>query len=589
MTVSRMLSGLAASPGIAIGEPLLVENQPLPVIRVAIPEDRVEGEIARLREAAARVAAHLAELKEAASARMGPEFAAILEAHRLLLSDPTLAAEVETVIRRERVCAEWALEEVVRSLLRRFEQLADVYLRERQVDLLDVAAHWQRELQGRPQPRLVNGQPRILVADDIPPSQAIQLAAGSVIGFASEAGGLTSHTTIIAKSLGIPAVVGVDGLVEAARQGELVIVDGFEGHVLINPDPALVEVYRWRAQEHLRRQQDLLRQAHLPAETTDGHRVRLLANVDLLHEIEEARRAGAEGVGLFRSEFLFMQTAPMLPDEESQYQVYRRLVEAFPGQVVTIRTYDLGGKKLAREILGQLEANPALGLRGVRLSLARPEFFRTQLRALLRVAGEFPGQVRVMVPMIGHLEEVRTVRVMVERLRRELEEEGFAVPRELALGAMVEVPAAALLSEHFARELAFFSIGTNDLTQYTLAVDRANRELARTYRPFHPAVLRLIERVVRAGQRAGISVSLCGELAADPLAVPVLVGLGLDELSMHPPALPVVRSLVRAISLADARRIARKALSMGSAKEVEEFLLESVAGLLAKLQLRVRI
>lgn len=584
-----MLSGLAASPGIAIGEPLLVENQPLPVIRVAIPEDRVEGEIARLREAAARVAAHLAELKEAASARMGPEFAAILEAHRLLLSDPTLAAEVEAVIRRERVCAEWALEEVVRGLLRRFEQLADVYLRERQVDLLDVAAHWQRELQGRPQPRLVNGQPRILVADDIPPSQAIQLAAGSVIGFASEAGGLTSHTTIIAKSLGIPAVVGVDGLVEAARQVELIIVDGFEGHVLINPDPALVEVYRWRAQEHLRRQQDLLRQAHLPAETTDGHRVRLLANVDLLHEIEEARRAGAEGVGLFRSEFLFMQTAPMLPDEESQYQVYRKLVEAFPGQVVTIRTYDLGGKKLAREILGQLEANPALGLRGVRLSLARPEFFRTQLRALLRVAGEFPDRVRVMVPMIGHLEEVRTVRVMVERLRRELEAEGFAVPRELALGAMVEVPAAALLAEHFARELAFFSIGTNDLTQYTLAVDRANRELARTYRPFHPAVLRLIERVVRAGRRAGISVSLCGELAADPLAVPVLVGLGLDELSMHPPALPVVRSLVRAISLADARRIARKALSLGSAKEVEEFLLESVAGLLAKLQLRVRI
>lgn len=572
-----------------MGEPLLVENQPLPVIRVAIPEERVEEEIARLHEAASRVAARLAELKEAAGARMGPEFAAILEAHRLLLSDPTLAAEVEEVIRRERVCAEWALEEVVRGLLQRFEQLADVYLRERQVDLLDVAAHWQRELQGKPQPRLVNGQPRILVADDIPPSQAIQLAAGSVIGFASEAGGLTSHTTIIAKSLGIPAVVGVEGLVEATRHGNLVIVDGFEGHVLINPEPALVEVYRWRAQEHRRRQQNLLQQAGLPAETTDGHRVRLLANVDLLHEIEDAHRAGAEGVGLFRSEFLFMQTAPLLPDEEAQYQAYRKLVEGFPGQVVTIRTYDLGGRKLAREVLGQLEANPALGLRGVRLSLARPEFFRTQLRALLRVAGEFPGQVRVMVPMVGHLEEVRTVKVMLERLRHELEEEGKATPSELALGAMVEVPAAALLAEHFARELAFLSIGTNDLTQYTLAVDRANRELARTYRPLHPAVLRLIERVVTAGRRAGIPVSLCGELAADPIAVPVLLGLGLTEFSMHPPALPVVRSLIRAISFADAKRIARRALSMASAKEVEEFLWESVAGLLAKLQLRVRI
>ncbi|MGC8915539.1 MAG: phosphoenolpyruvate--protein phosphotransferase [Thermoanaerobaculum sp.] len=589
MRVSRTLSGLAASPGIAIGEPLLVENQPLPVIRVAIPEERVEEEVQRLREAAERVAAHLAELKEAADARMGPEFAAIVEAHRLLLADPALVGEVESFIRKERVCAEWALEEVVRGLLNRFEQLADVYLRERQVDLLDLAAHWQRELQGRPQPRLANGQPRILVADDIPPSQAIQLAAGGVIGFASEAGGLTSHTTIIAKSLGIPAVVGVDGLVEAVRQGALVIVDGFEGHVLVNPDPALVEVYRWRAQEHRQRKQELLRQASLPAVTTDGHRVTLLANVDLLHEIEEARRAGAEGVGLFRSEFLFMQSAPLLPDEEAQYQAYRLLVERFPGQVVTIRTYDLGGRKLAREVLGQLETNPALGLRGVRLSLARPDFFRTQLRALLRVAGEFPGQVRVMVPMVGHLEEVRTVRVMVERLGLELAEEGKPAPGELALGAMVEIPAAAILAKHFASELAFLAIGTNDLTQYALAVDRANRELAQTYRPFHPAVLRLIEMVVKAGKKAGIPVSLCGELAADPLAVPVLLGLGLSEFSMHPPALPVVRSLVRAISFADARRIAKKALEMKSAKEVEEFLLESFAVLLAKLQLRVRI
>jgi phosphotransferase system enzyme I (PtsI) len=351
----------------------------------------------------------------------------------------------------------------------------------------------------------------------------------------------------------------------------------------------LVEVYRWRAQEQAKRQQELLQQAHLPAETTDGHRVRLLANVDLLAEIGAARQAGAEGVGLFRSEFLFMQAAPMLPDEEAQVEVYRKLVAAFPEQVVTIRTYDLGGKKLAREVLGQVEANPALGLRGVRLSLARPQFFRTQLRALLRVAAEFPERLRIMVPMVGHLEEIRTVKVLVQRLSEELQREGLPVPPQVALGAMVEVPAAAIIAEHFAREVAFLSLGTNDLTQYTLAVDRANSELASIYRPFHPAVLRLIERVITSGRRAGIPVTLCGELAADPLAVPVLLGLGLQEFSMHPPALPVVRSLIRSISWAEARRIARKALSMATAKEVEEYLLESFSGLLARLKVRVRL
>lgn len=589
MSSSHTLAGLAVSPGIAIGEPLVVENRPLPVVRVGIPESKVEEEIARLREAAARVEEHLTGLREAAGARMGPEFAAILEAHKLFLRDPVLTQEIEEVIRREHVCAEWALEEVVRRFLQRFEQVADLYLRERQVDLLDVAAHWQRELQGRSPMPAANGQGLILVADDIPPSQAIQLAAGNVVGFASEAGGLTSHTTIIAKSLGIPAVVGVEGLVEAVRRGGLVIVDAFEGHVLVNPEPSLVEVYRWRAQEQAKRQQELLQQAHLPAETTDGHRVRLLANVDLLAEIGAARQAGAEGVGLFRSEFLFMQAAPMLPDEEAQVEVYRKLVAAFPEQVVTIRTYDLGGKKLAREVLGQVEANPALGLRGVRLSLARPQFFRTQLRALLRVAAEFPERLRIMVPMVGHLEEIRTVKVLVQRLSEELQREGLPVPPQVALGAMVEVPAAAIIAEHFAREVAFLSLGTNDLTQYTLAVDRANSELAAIYRPFHPAVLRLIERVITSGRRAGIPVTLCGELAADPLAVPVLLGLGLQEFSMHPPALPVVRSLIRSISWAEARRIARKALSMATAKEVEEYLLESFSGLLARLKVRVRL
>jgi phosphotransferase system enzyme I (PtsI) len=590
VTTSRTLAGLAVSPGIAIGNTLVVENRPLPVIRVTLLPAQVEAEVRRLRQAAQRAARHLSELAKQATKRVGAEYASIFDAHRLMLEDPSLLGEVEAVIRKESVNAEWALEEVVRTLIARFEQLADVYLRERQVDLIDVAAQLQRELQGRSGGGLpATGEDAILVADDIPPSQAIQLTARGVSGFASEAGGLTSHTTIIAKSLGIPAVVGVNGLVASAARSHTVIVDGFEGHVIVDPEPALVQVYRLRAEEHRRRREQLLDVVALPAVTLDDHKVRLLANIDLLAELPAARAGGAEGVGLFRSEFLFLEASPNLPDEDQQAAAYVKLLEGFPGQPVTVRTFDLGGKKLARELLGSPEANPVLGLRGVRLCLQKPDFFRTQLRALLRAAGCSGSHLRIMVPLVGHVDEVKTVRVLLARLAEELRREGHTVPRKVALGAMIEVPAAAMIAEHLAREMDFFAIGTNDLTQYTLAVDRGNEQVAELFRPFHPAVLQLLDRVIGAGSRAGIPVSLCGEMAADPLAVPVLVGLGLEEFSMHPPALPLVRSLIRALSYREAHRIAQRALTLASAKEVEEYLLEQLSGLLAHVKVRIRL
>ena len=590
MTASRTLAGLAVSPGIAIGNTVVVENRPLPVIRVTLLPAQIEAEVRKLRHAAQRAARHLSELAKQASKRVGAEYASIFDAHRLMLEDPALLGDVEAVIRKESVNAEWALEEVVRTLIARFEQLADVYLRERQVDLVDVAAQLQRELQGRSGGGLpATGEDTILVADDIPPSQAIQLTARGVAGFASEAGGLTSHTTIIAKSLGIPAVVGVAGLVGSAARSHMVIVDGFEGHVIVDPEPALVQVYRLRAEEHRRRREQLLDVVGLPAVTLDDHKIRLLANIDLLAELPAARAGGAEGVGLFRSEFLFLEASPNLPDEDQQAAAYVKLLEGFPNQSVTVRTFDLGGKKLARELLGSPEANPVLGLRGVRLCLQKPDFFRTQLRALLRAAGSGGNHLRIMVPLVGNVDEVRTVRVLLARLADELRREGHAVPRKVALGAMIEVPAAAMIAEHLAREMDFFAIGTNDLTQYTLAVDRANEQVAELFRPFHPAVLQLLDRVIDAGRRAGIPVSLCGEMAADPLAVPVLIGLGLDEFSMHPPALPLVRSLIRALSYREAHRIAQRALTLASAKEVEEYLLEQLSGLLAHVKVRIRL
>jgi len=592
VTAPRTLVGLAVSPGIAIGKPLVVENRPLPVTREALALAEVDAEIARVREAARQAAAHMEQLAAEAAAAVGAEYASIFDAHRLMLGDPTLLGALEAVIREECVNAEWALESVTRKLLQQFDQLSDVYLRERRVDLLDVATELQRALQGRASPSLQlrpGDEERVLTADDIPPSQAVQLASGAVSGFASEAGGSTSHTTIIAKSLGIPAVVGVAGLVAAASRSSQVIVDGFEGHVIVDPDAALVQVYRLRADEHTRRQAELLDQSGLPAVTPDGRTVRLLANIDLLHEIGGARAAGAQGIGLFRSEFLFLQASPELPGEEEQAKVYEALLTAFPDRPVTVRTFDLGGKKLARELLGSPEANPVLGLRGVRLCLQKPDFFLTQLRALLRAAGAGRGTLRVMVPMVGGVEEIRTVRVLLTRLSAELRSQGVPVPDRVALGAMVEVPAAALIAEHLAREVDFFAIGTNDLTQYTLAVDRANEQVADLYRPLHPGVLRLLERVIAAGSEAGIPVSLCGELAADPLGVPVLLGLGLEEFSMHAQALPVVRSLVRSLSFREARRIAQRALALPSATAVEEFLLERLSGLLSHLKVRIRL
>ncbi|MFH1177914.1 MAG: phosphoenolpyruvate--protein phosphotransferase [Acidobacteriota bacterium] len=589
MSDSRTLVGLGVSPGIAIGKPLVVENRPLPVMRIPLSPGQLDEEVARLRQAARRAAAHMDALAQEAAERVGREHAAIFEAHRLMIEDPTLLGEIEETIRRERANAEWALEQVTHKLVRRFDQLADVYLRERRSDLLDVAAELQRALQGRANPALARAGDTVLIADEIPPSQAIQLAEGAVSGFASETGGTTSHTTIIAKSLGIPAVVGVGGLVAAVARAQLVIIDGFEGHVIVDPDPALVQVYRLRIQEHRRRQDELMHLVHLPAVTQDGRQVRLLANVDLVHEIAAAKAGGAEGIGLYRSEFLFLKASPEMPGEQEHFEVYSRLLAAFPDGPVTVRTFDLGGKKLARELLGSPEANPVLGLRGVRLCLQRPEFFHTQLRALLRAAATGGNHLRIMIPLVSSVEEVKTVRVLLARVAGELRAEGCAVPERVAVGAMIEVPAAALIAEHVARVVDFFSIGTNDLTQYTLAVDRANEQVAELYRPFHPAVLRLIERVIAAGRRAGIPVSLCGEMAADPLAVPILVGLGLEEFSMHPPALPVVRNLVRAISFREARRIAQHALSLPTASEVEEFLLEQLSGLLSHLKVRIRL
>ncbi|MCD4750662.1 MAG: phosphoenolpyruvate--protein phosphotransferase [Thermoanaerobaculales bacterium] len=585
----KRLKGLGASPGIAIGEPVVQETRPIAVLRITLPDSRIDQEIERFDSAVETTAANILKNRDRAASQMGEEYAAIFEAHHLMVKDPSLSKPVREIIREERVNAEWALDQVVGKLVERFESLPDDYLAERKLDVLDIATQILRSLHGTDITHLEDLDRKVvLVADDLPPSVVVKLPLDKILGFVLETGGPTSHTTIIARSLGIPAIVGISGACESGLRSRRVIVDAFEGKILFDPDPADVEEYRSRQNEYLEQQAHLQRVRALPTITRDGHRVELLANIDLLAEVDAAVSWNVQGIGLYRSEFLYMERSPLLPDEEDHVGVYRNLLNAMGDAPVTIRTFDLGGKKLAREVMGSEEANPVLGLRGIRLCFSKPGFFQTQLRALLRVAGEFPlGQLRIMFPLIACLEEFRVARFLVNRLTEDLRSEGYPIHESVPLGAMVEVPSAAVMVRELAKEADFLSIGTNDLIQYSLAVDRANELVAHLYRPTSPAVLRLISQIIKAGNEFGTDVGMCGEMASDPLMVPLLVGLGLRRFSMNPQSLPLVRNLVRQLSAREASAMARQAIRMSTAREIEEYLLERLAITLAKIKVRV--
>jgi phosphotransferase system enzyme I (PtsI) len=587
--VSRILSGLGVSPGIAIGEPVVHETRPISTLRITIPTEGVEAEIERFRNAISATVKHIQENRDRAAKQMGEEYAAIFEAHQLIAADPSFIEPVEQVIREEEVNAGWAIDQVLEQLISRFEALPDEYLADRKADVVDVATQILAALHGLDLGQLENlDRPVILVADDLPPSTAVQLPLDKMLGFALETGGPTSHTTIIARSLGIPVIVGAHGACEQAKQSRRLALDASEGKIIFDPNPAEFSEYTSRQREYNERRATLFKMRALPTVTRDGRSIELLANIDLPAEVEQALEWNVGGIGLYRSEFLYMKMSPKLPSEEEHLEVYRDMVAQMAPAPVTIRTFDLGGRKLAREVIGGPEANPVLGLRGIRLCFSRPDFFRTQLRALLRVAGEFDeGRVQIMFPLISCIEEFRVARLVVREINDELLNQGHAVRATVPLGAMVEVPSAAVMAKELVREVDFVSIGTNDLIQYSLAVDRSNDLVADLYRPTSPAVLRLVANVIEAGKAGGVPVSMCGEMASDPLMVPVLVGLGLEKFSMNPQAIPVVRALVRQLSFREAAHIARQASKLVTAREVEEYLLERLAFILAKAKIPV--
>ena len=588
--MSQTLSGLGVSPGIAIGEPVVHETRPISTLRITVPPDRIDSEVARFHAAIATAIERIRENRDRAAQQMGEEYAAIFEAHQLIASDPTFTESVEKVIREDGVNAGWAVDQVLQQLISRFEALPDEYLADRKLDVLDVATQILGALHGLDLGQLDKlDRPVILVADDLPPSAAVQLPLDKMLGFALEMGGPTSHTTIIARSLGIPVIVGAAGACEQAKRSRLLALDAFDGKIVFDPNPADLSEYQSRQREYQEQQSALLHMRALPTVTRDGRTIELHANIELPAEVDKALMWNASGVGLYRSEFLYMLMSPALPTEKQHLQTYREMVSKMGDHPVTIRTFDLGGRKLAREIIGGgAEANPVLGLRGIRLCFSQPEFFRTQLSAILRVAGEFPpGRVRILFPLISGIEEFRIVRLLVREITAELAAAGHPTHDDVPLGAMVEVPSAAVMARELAREVDFLSIGTNDLIQYVLAVDRSNNLVAGLYKPTSPAILRLIAEVIAAGREERVDVSMCGEMAADPLMVPVLIGLGLEKFSVNPHSIPVVRGLVRHLSYRESAQIARRALQMVTARDVEEYLLERLAFLLARNKIHV--
>jgi phosphoenolpyruvate-protein phosphotransferase (PTS system enzyme I) len=569
------LRGTGVSPGIAVGPALIVEHEVGPVFRLALAPEQIPGEVERLQRALATSADQLRAIKERLSREVGAPHAYIFDAHLLMLEDSLLGARAVELVREQAVNAEWALRTVSESLHALFSEFSDAYLRERSTDLDDVIGRVQLNLRGAPgAPTLARlPEPVVLVAGDLRPSEAAELDWDRVLAIVTDVGSSTYHTAIIARSLGIPAVAGLEEATRLIPPGGLVAVDGARGEVVVEPKAEALARLR-AAQVLYRREEERLRGTRgLAAVTADGVAVGLEANVEFPEEAATAQQYGAEGIGLFRSEYL-LGRGLRFPTEEQQLDVYRRLVEQMHPFPVTVRTWDVGGEAFGPA--GPSSPNPALGERALRLMQRSADPFRVQLRALLRAARH--GELRIMFPFVSSVEQLREARAMVAAAAADLERRGEAVPH-VPIGVMIEIPAAAYTADLLAREVDFFTIGTNDLIQYCLAVDRADERVSRLYEPLHPAILRTILMVSRAARRRHIPVSLCGEMASDPALLTLLVGLGLTELSMTPGAIGVAKQVLSEVRSDELRALARRVLRLSTIDDIERELLTAIGKL----------
>ena len=565
-----MVTGIAASPGIVFGKALVLKEEPIVLNTQKISADQIDAEVAKFYAGREKTAAQLNSIHEKALRTLGAEKAAIFEGHLMILEDEELEEEILAYLKENLVTADVATNKIIDQQVAVLSEIDDEYLKERAGDIRDIGNRLLRNILGMHIVDLGDIQEEsILVAYDLTPSETAQLNLDKVLGFITDIGGRTSHTSIMARSLELPAIVGTNDITAHVKTGDLVILDAISNQIHINPSETEIAAFKAQQEKLAAEKAELAKLKELPAETLDGHRIEVAGNIGTIRDVDGVLRNGGESVGLYRTEFLFMDRAS-LPGEEEQFEAYKEIVEAMEGKQVVLRTMDIGGDKELPYLDLPKEMNPFLGWRAVRIGLTRREILDTQLRAVLR-ASAF-GKLAVMFPMIISVEEIRELKAIVAELKAQLRAEGHAFDENLQLGVMVETPSAAVNARHLAKEVDFFSIGTNDLTQYTLAVDRGNEIIAHLYNPLTPSVLNLIKQVIDASHAEGKWTGMCGELAGDVRATALLLGMGLDEFSMSAISVPHVKKLARSISYADAKALADEALAQPTAADIERLV-----------------
>ena len=568
-----VLKGIGVSPGVAQGKVFLIDHHPVAVPQVAIADpELLEQEVSRLNGALESCARELDEIRNKLDDQddgIGP---LIIDVHAMLLRDAGLTRNTVETIRSRGINAEWALDLTLTRYRDIFKKMEDAYLKDRVRDVEDVVNRILRHLSGVDQGALVDiKESTIIVAHDLSPAETVQMKIRKILAFATDVGGKTSHTTIVARSIGIPAVVGLQHITSLIHKDDVLIVDGTSGVVIINPDQETLRRYEDKKRHYHVLEEDFLKDAHLPAVTRDNHSIGVGANIEFIEEIPSAVYHGANGVGLFRTEFFYVNKEHP-PTEDEHYEQYRTVIEDEHIKWATFRTFDLGGDKFVSDPHLADEMNPAMGLRAVRYCLRDPELFEVQLRGILRASVH--GNTGIMIPMISGVEEIRQVKAIIEKVKAELRSDKVPFNESIKLGIMIEVPSAAMMADVLAREVDFFSIGTNDLIQYSLAIDRVNEHVGYLYKPTHPAVLRLIRQVVDAGHRAGIKVAMCGEMAGDPFCTMLLLGLELDGLSMTPLAIPRVKRIIREATLKEAKELVNQVMVFDGTDQIEAYVKE---------------
>jgi phosphoenolpyruvate-protein phosphotransferase (PTS system enzyme I) len=567
------LQGIAVSPGIIIGKARLIDRSEQKIVyQYLVNENDLAREVERFKNALQATREQIISIKNKMPEQL-KQHTFILDTHMMIIDDSMVSDATVKTILEEKINAEWALKKSVQKINKIFSEIEDEYIKGRATDVENVAERILRNLAGKDLESLsVISESVIIVAHNLSPADTSELNTSKILGFITDIGGRTSHTAIMAQALEIPAVVGLETATSAVTDGCLIIVDGYKGEVIINPDINLISAFQEKQTYYEKYKSSILRQSYLPSETTDGHRVTLKANIEFIEEITTAKEHGAEGIGLYRTEYLYLRSKG-IPEEEELFNDYKQVAEIIHPEEVTIRTLDIGGDKFLSYYQMAKEMNPALGLRAIRFCLKEPDIFKSQLRAILRASAY--GKIRILFPMISGLQELLDTKKILTEVMNDLKRRKIKYDRDIKIGIMIEIPSAVTVADILARHVDFFSIGTNDLIQYALAIDRVNEHVAFMYEPYHPAVIRMIMQTVKAARDAGIAISLCGEMAGDPMCAPILIGLGIDEFSMNSGSIPLIKKIIRSISREGATDDLAHIMELTTAAEVRNFILKN--------------